>query len=167
MFELRPVEAADAQAVRDFELANRAYFARFITDRGDAFFAHFDDSWATVLALHQAGVCLFHVLTTETGEVVGRFNLLEVEDRTANVGYRLAESVTGRGIATATVRELCRRAETRYHLRTLNAAAADENVASQKVLTKSGFTVTGPAAPAELGNKPGKWFRRTLGPAGR
>jgi ribosomal-protein-alanine N-acetyltransferase len=162
MYELRPVESTDAQAVLAFERANRAYFATFITDRGDAFFAHFADSWTTVLALQKAGNCLFHVLTTEDGEVVGRFNLLDIEDRTANVGYRLAEHVAGHGVATTAVRELCTRAADQYSLRTLNAAAADANVASQRVLIKTGFTVTGPALPAELNGKPGKWFRRTL-----
>ncbi|MEV6849513.1 GNAT family protein [Actinoplanes sp. NPDC051411] len=162
MYELRPVESTDAQAVLAFEQANRAYFAAFISDRGDAFFAHFADSWSTVLALQKAGTCLFHVLTTEDAEVVGRFNLLEIEDRTAEVGYRLAEHVAGRGVATAAVRELCTRAATQYGLRTLNAAAADTNPASQRVLAKAGFTVTGPARPAEVGGKPGKWYRRSL-----
>lgn len=162
MYELRPVEATDAPAVLAFERANRAYFAAFISDRGDAFFAHFDDSWATVLALHKAGTCLFHVLTTEAGEVVGRVNLLEIGDRTAEVGYRFAEHVTGRGVATAAVRELCRRAFDHYDLRVLNACAADANVASQRVLTKAGFTVTGPAGPSDMNGKTGKWFRRTL-----
>jgi ribosomal-protein-alanine N-acetyltransferase len=162
MFALRPVEAADAPAVLAFELANRAYFAAFISDRGDAFFAHFDDSWATVLTLQKAGSCLFHVLTSEDGEVVGRFNLLDVEGHVAEVGYRLAEHVAGRGVATAAVQELCRRAADDYDLRVLNACAADANVASQRVLVKAGFTVTGPALPTDMNGKPGKWFRRTL-----
>jgi len=164
MFELRPVEPADAAAVLAFERANRDYFAASISDRGDAFFAHFDEGWATVLALHKAGSCRFHVLVAENGEVVGRFNLLDVEGDTADVGYRLAEHVAGRGVATGTVRELCRRAADVYDLRVLNACAADANVASQRVLIKAGFVVTGPARPEDMNGKPGKWFRRTLAP---
>jgi ribosomal-protein-alanine N-acetyltransferase len=162
MYALSPVEPGHAPAVLEFELANRAWFAQSITDRGDRFFAHFDESWATVLALHAAGTCLFHVLTTADGEVVGRFNLLDIEDRTAQVGYRVAEQFTGRGVATAAVGELCRRAATDYRLHTLEAGAADDNVASQRVLTKSGFTLVGPAVPAELGGKSGRRFRRVL-----
>jgi ribosomal-protein-alanine N-acetyltransferase len=162
MYELKPVEAGHAAAVLAFERANRAWFAASISDRGDEFFAHFDDSWVTVLALQKAGACLFHVLTTEDGEVVGRFNLLDIEDRTANLGYRLAEHVGGRGVATAAVRELCVRAGADYGLHTLNAAASDANVASQRVLVKSGFVVVGPADPAEVGGKAGTWFRRRV-----
>ena len=52
------------------------------------------------------------------------------------------------GLATATVRELCRLAAARHGLRTLRAATSRENTASQKVLTKAGFVPVGPADPA-------------------
>jgi ribosomal-protein-alanine N-acetyltransferase len=65
-------------------------------------------------------------------------------------------------VATATVRKLCRLAATRHGLRTLRAATARQNAASQKVLTKAGFVPVGPADPAYLGGKPGTWYRRDL-----
>ncbi len=92
--------------------------------------------------------------------VLGRFNLVNIEDGTAEVGYRVAQHVAGHGVATATVRELCRLAAERHGLRTLRAAAARENAASQKVLTKAGFVPVGLADPAELGGKPGTWYQR-------
>jgi ribosomal-protein-alanine N-acetyltransferase len=39
--ELQRLRADHAPAVLAFELANRAYFATFISDRGDEFFDHF------------------------------------------------------------------------------------------------------------------------------
>jgi len=94
--------------------------------------------------------------------VLGRFNLYDIKDATANVGYRLAEHVAGRGMATATVREVCRLEAAQYGLRALTAATSSENVASQKVLTKAGFVPVGPADPTDIGGKQGPLYRRDL-----
>jgi [ribosomal protein S5]-alanine N-acetyltransferase len=91
--------------------------------------------------------------------VLGRFNLFDVEDDTAVLGYRVAEHVAGRGVATATVLELCRLAASEYGLRRLSAAVNHDNIASQKVLAKAGFLAAGPANP---GGHPGTWYRRDL-----
>ena len=53
------------------------------------------------------------------GSVLGRFNLYRFEDGTAELGYRVAQHVTGRGVATAAVQEVCRLAAARHGLRTL------------------------------------------------
>ncbi|MEU6539652.1 GNAT family N-acetyltransferase [Streptomyces sp. NPDC047000] len=145
-----------------FEPANRACFAASVSDRGDDFFDRFTDRYNALPAEQDAGVCVFHVPVAEDGSVLGRFNLIDIEDRTAELGYRVAQRVAGRGVATATVRELCRPAATRYGLRTLGAATTRRNAASRKVLTKAGFVAVGPADPARLGGRPGTWYRRDL-----
>lgn len=162
MPELKRLQAEHAPAVLAFELANRAYFADAVSDRGDAYFDHFADGFEALLAEQETGECAFHILVADDGSVLGRFNLYDLEDGTARLGYRVAEQVAGHGVATAAVRELCRLAPARYGLHTLEAAAAHDNVASQRVLTKSGFTPTGPADPSDLAGKPGTRFRRTL-----
>ena len=164
MPKLRRLRADDAPAVLTFELTNRAYFAASISDRGDAYFDQFTDRYAALLAEQEAGICAFHVLVADDGEVLGRFNLVDIEEYGAELGYRVAERVAGRGVATATVRELCELASVAYGLRTLRAAAAHHNVASQKVLLKAGFVALGPADPAFVGGKPGTWYRRDLMP---
>ena len=162
MPELQRLRADHAPAVLAFELANRAYFATFISDRGDEFYEHFSERYNALLAEQEAGTCVFHVLAGEDGTVLGRFNLFDLEDGTARLGYRVAQHVAGRGVATAAVQELCRLAAAKYGLRTLRAAAARQNVASQRVLAKAGFVVAGPADPADLGGKPGTWYQRAL-----
>ena len=162
MPELQRLRADHAPAVLAFERANRAYFATSISDRGDEFYDHFTERYNALLAEQEAGACVFHVLVGEDGTVLGRFNLVDLEDGTAELGYRVAEQVAGRGVATATVQELCRRAAAQYGLRRLRAATAQENVASQKVLTKAGFVPTGPAESAELGGRQGTWYQRDL-----
>jgi ribosomal-protein-alanine N-acetyltransferase len=158
--ELERLHARHAPAVLAFELANRAYFAASISDRGDDFFDQFTDRYNALLAEQKAGVCAFNVLVAGDGSVLGRFNLIDIEDRTAILGYRVAQHVAGRGVATATVRDLCRLAASRYGLRTLRATTASDNAASQRVLTKAGFIRVGSADPADIGGKPGSWYER-------
>ncbi|MFE6822144.1 GNAT family N-acetyltransferase [Streptomyces sp. NPDC057690] len=162
MPELIQLHAGHAPAVLAFELANRAYFAVSVSDRGDEFYDRFTDRFSALLAEQEAGICAFYVLVGEDGSVLGRFNLYDLKDGAAELGYRVAQHVAGRGVATATVRELCRLAAARHGLRTLRAGTSRENVASQKVLTKAGFVPVGPAGPADLGGKPGSWYQRDL-----
>ncbi|MFE0465418.1 GNAT family N-acetyltransferase [Kitasatospora sp. NPDC058965] len=148
-----------APALLAFELANRAYFAAVIPDRGDAFFEHFDDRFATLLAYQVARTDAFYLVLDPDGAVLGRFNLARITDGTAELGYRVAEHATGRGLATAAVLELCRLAPARHGLHTLRASVADRNLASRTVLSRTGFTATG---PVDLNGKPGTWYRRDL-----
>ena len=162
MPELQRLQAGHAPAVLAFELANRSYFAAFISDRGDEYFDQFTEQHSALLAEQEAGTGAYYVLVAEDGSVLGRFNLYGFEDGTAELGYRVAQHVAGRGVATATVRELCQLAAARHGLRTLRAATSRDNLASQKVLTKAGFVPVGPADPAHIGGKQGTWYQRDL-----
>jgi [ribosomal protein S5]-alanine N-acetyltransferase len=163
MPELEQLRTDHAQVVLDFELANRAYFAAAISDRGDEFFDQFTDRHSAMLAEQEAGTCAFYVLIAD-GSVLGRFNLYDFKDGAANLGYRVAQQVAGHGVATRSVRELCRIAAAQHGLRMLRAATSHDNAASQKVLAKAGFVPAGPAAPADLGGKSGTWYQRDLQP---
>jgi ribosomal-protein-alanine N-acetyltransferase len=158
--DLQRLRADHESAVLAFELANRGYFAAFISDRGDNFFEHFTEQHNAMLAEQDAGMGAYYLLVAEDGSVLGRFNLYVTGSGTAKLGYRVAQDVAGRGVATATVREVCRLAVDRHGLRTLDAATTSDNLASQRVLAKCGFVLLGPAEPAEIGGKPG--FRYQL-----
>jgi ribosomal-protein-alanine N-acetyltransferase len=160
--KLNPLHADDAPAVLAFELANRAYFAAAIFDRGDEYFEKFADRYRALLDEQDAGICAFYLLTDDDGSVLGRFNLYDLADGAATLGYRVAQHAAGHGVATAAVQELCRLAATRHGLRTLRAGTTRENVASQRVLAKAGFVPVGPADPADLGGKPGTWYQREV-----
>ncbi|MFF4403404.1 GNAT family N-acetyltransferase [Streptomyces sp. NPDC001404] len=164
MPELEQLHAGHAPAVLAFELANRAWFAASISDRGDEFFDRFTERLGVLLADQEAGVGAFYVLVAEDGSVLGRFNLYDIQDGTAELGYRVAQHVAGRGVATASVRELCRLAAARHGLHTLRAATSHDNAASRRVLAKAGFVPIGPAGPADLGGRSGTWYRRDLQP---
>jgi ribosomal-protein-alanine N-acetyltransferase len=161
--ELQQLRAGHAPAVLAFELANRAYFAASVSDRGDEFFDQFDDQHRELLAEQETGIGAYYVLVAEDGSVLGRFNLYRLKDGTADLGYRVAQHVAGQGVATAAVRELCRLAAARHGLHTLRAATSRDNAASQRVLAKAGFVPVGAADPAEIGGKQGTWYQRDLG----
>ena len=121
------------------------------------------DHAAAVLAFELANRGYFAASISDRGDeffdqFAERHSALLAEQE-AGIG---AQDVAGRGVATATVRDLCELAAARYGLRTLRAAVSRTNAASQKVLTKAGFVPAGPADPADLGGKPGTWYQRHL-----
>ncbi|MFI5287870.1 MAG: GNAT family N-acetyltransferase [Candidatus Dormibacteria bacterium] len=159
MFELERLRPDHEAAILDFELANRAYFAGSISDRGDDFYEHFAERYRALLAEQEAGLSIGHVLVDEHETVVGRFNLYALADGTAEVGYRIAQRVAGRGVATIGLRRMCRLARDEYGLRTLRAATSNENAASRRVLTKAGFVGVG---PVEVGGRQGMRYELAL-----
>jgi [ribosomal protein S5]-alanine N-acetyltransferase len=136
MPELQLVRLDHAPALLVFERENRAYFAAAVPDRGDEFFAEFDARHAQLLERQAAGTDYFHVLVAESGEVVGRVNLIDVADGSAELGYRIAQKAAGQGLATAAVREL---AAAQYGLTRLRAKVTMDNPASHTVLERNGF----------------------------
>ncbi|KKJ99589.1 GNAT family N-acetyltransferase [Micromonospora sp. HK10] len=139
MPELQRLAARHAPALLRFERENRAWFARSVPDRGDDYFAEFDARHAALLAEQATGACHFHLLVDDDGTVLGRFNLVDVADGSAELGYRVAERAAGRGLAQQGVRRLGELARDRYGLHRLVASAALANPASLAVLRRTGF----------------------------
>ena len=159
---LQRLRADHADALLRFELDNRAYFAASISDRGEDWFAHFAERFDELLVDQRTGVGAYRVLVDEDGSVLGRFNLRFVDGDCAEVGCRVAEAAAGRGLATTWVGELCELAANEHGLRRVIAAASQDNAASRRMLVKAGFTLIGPAEPADIGGKPGDWYERLL-----
>jgi ribosomal-protein-alanine N-acetyltransferase len=158
--DLQRLSAGHAGALLLFEQENRAYFARSIPDRGDDFFTGFAARHAALLAEQETGACHFHVLVGDAGEVLGRFNLVDVTGGGAELGYRIAEAASGRGLAKDGVRQVSARARDHYGLSHLLAKATLDNPASLAVLRAGGFSETGPVL---LNGKPGLRFVLALG----
>lgn len=148
-----------APALLEFEQENRAYFARSIPDRGDDYFAHFDARNRDLLDEQAAGVCHFHVLVADDGSVIGRINLFNVRDGTADLGFRIAEKSAGQGLAQWAVRQISDLAAAEYGLTALRAEARVANAASRAVLARTGFVPTGETV---LSGRPGITFVKAL-----
>ncbi|MFB8761127.1 GNAT family N-acetyltransferase [Nocardiopsis alba] len=160
MPELLRLHADHAPALLLFEQENRTYFARSIPDRGDDYFSHFDERHEALLAEQEAGLHHFHLLMDVSGAVLGRVNLVDVADGSAELGFRIAESAAGRGLATAAVRHVCALAAKEYGLTSLRATTTLDNTGSRTVLERTGFIRVG---TVELGGRPGIRLLRTLG----
>lgn len=143
MSDLQRIRVDHEASILEFELMNRTYFAASITDRGDEYFRDFTHEHRNLLAEQNAGGIACYVLLDDELTVVGRFNLYDIVDGAANVGYRVAQRVAGHGVATGGLEDLCRIAHEEHGISRLRAVTHPENVASQRVLTKVGFVPTG------------------------
>jgi ribosomal-protein-alanine N-acetyltransferase len=148
MTKLERLRADHATALLAFERENREFFALSIPDRGDAYFSEFEARHRALLAEQDTGACHFHVVVDERGDLLGRVNLVDVQDGNAELGYRIGEHATGRGVATAA-----------YGLRSLVARTTTDNPASQRVLSRNGFTVVGDIT---INGRPGVRYHRRL-----
>lgn len=146
MLELSLLREADAQDVLHFEMENRRYFATYISDRGDDYFAHFPRYFAEDMAEQERGAYRLYLARQASGELIGRVNLRDIRlqnnRRTASLGYRIGERFSGQGCATQAVALVCRTAQYELHLHQITAMTTVQNVGSQRVLVKSGFEVT-------------------------
>ncbi|MBT2450222.1 GNAT family N-acetyltransferase [Streptomyces sp. ISL-43] len=163
MLRLERLRADHGDILLAFERENREYFARSVPDRGDAYFTGFDERHRALLAEQDTGACHFHVVLDARGELVGRVNLVDVEQGSAELGYRIGERAAGRGTATAAVAEVCRLAASEYGLHLLTAVTTLDNAASAAVLRRTGFTAVGDLT---VDGRPGLSYRRTFVPAG-
>lgn len=159
MPEIQRVRLDHAPALLTFEQENRAYFAASISDRGDDYFTHFDARHRDLLAQQAAGVHIFHVLVEADGAVVGRINLYEITESTAELGFRIAEKSAGQGLAQRAVLQVCEIAVAELGLTKLLAAAAVDNLASRAVLARTGFV---PVGETVLGARSAITFARAL-----
>lgn len=159
MPELQRLRLDHASALLAFEQENRVYFAASVPDRGDDYFARFDERHSALLEEQAAGVCHFHVLVDGDGKVLGRVNLIDVANGSAELGYRIAESASGQGLATTAVRRVCTLAATEYGLTSLRAATTLDNAGSRAVLARTGFVPNGEIV---LDGRPGISYTREL-----
>jgi ribosomal-protein-alanine N-acetyltransferase len=146
-----------ARPLERFERANRAFFAARVGDRGDDYFEHFDDRLAIRVCENQEGTSLYFVIVDAEGEVLGRINISDVDrvDLT-ELGFRVAEHVQGRGLATSGVISALEIAAARGVM-TVKARVSIANLASRRVLERCGFTQTGPA------EAPSGWSQAFIG----
>ena len=83
-----------------------------------------------------------HLIRDAQGVMVGRVNLsvLGKDRKIAELGYRIGENVTNLGYASEAVNLVLEKAFTTYGLHRIIAGTATDNLASQRVLLKNGFT---------------------------
>lgn len=74
---------------------------------------------------------------------IGVFVRDDVYEKSAELGYWLAEEHWGRGVMTEAVRQICREAFDRFDILRIFAEPFADNRGSRRVLEKAGFTCEG------------------------
>lgn len=142
---IRTLQSTDAEALLTFELNNREWFERHIDARDAAFYSvqGVTEHITAYLSDYAAGLWHPFVIEDAGGKIVGRANLKDIDtsQRSAEVGYRIAESACGQGLATRAVRHLVQEARLRWNLKQLVANVYAENIGSAKVLKRCGFLI--------------------------
>jgi ribosomal-protein-alanine N-acetyltransferase len=141
--KIRTLQVDDAAALLEFELDNRAWFERFVLPRHESVYstqgisAHIE----TCLEEFENGTMHPSVILDQGGKIVGRANLKDIDslEKTTEIGYRIAQQYTGKGIASQAVRYLQELGYEKWRLKRLWAYVTTENAASARVLEKSGF----------------------------
>ena len=93
-------------------------------------------------------------MITDAGEAVGLISFTKIpgQDGVAEIGYGIAASRRARGLASQAVALLVAKLRAEGRLRTLVAATAAHNIASQIVLARAGFERTGTRYDEEDGD---------------
>ena len=144
-FQIRTLQSIDVELLLKFEMENRQWFERHIDARSATFYSM--DGVTEHIASYLSGLAngTWHpfVIEDSDGNIVGRANLKDIDrsERSAEIGYRIAESACGQGLATLAVRRLIQEARSRWNLTRLVANVYAGNMGSAKVLQRCGFSI--------------------------
>ncbi|MEU4687766.1 GNAT family N-acetyltransferase [Actinoplanes sp. NPDC023714] len=158
---IRPVTEGDAAELAALLVANRDYLAPWDPIREESYYT--EDGQRRILTdLLRAGTSIPYAIVRD-GRIAGRVNLNNVVRGpflSASLGYWVAESDAGRGLASAAVAAVVERAFTEHGLHRVEAGTLTHNVRSQRVLERNGFTRFG-LAPRYL-RIAGEWQDHVL-----
>ena len=141
---IEKLQETDAEPLFQFEVENRSYFRTMVPDRGDDYyhFESFKNKLDELLIEQAQGISTFYLIRDERFTILGRINLVDFDvlNGKTELGYRIGEKYTGRGIASIALKllldEMCKNEDVNH----ISARTTTNNVASQKVLMKNGFT---------------------------
>jgi ribosomal-protein-alanine N-acetyltransferase len=144
----RLLKLDDASELLDLVTANREFLKPWEPVRQENYFtlARQRELVAEALSAYESGSGFPLVIHDRSGAMAGRINISGIirgAFHSANLGYWVAQSVNGRGIATRAVKEAAAAAFNDLGLHRLQAGTLLHNLASQRVLTGNGFTPIG------------------------
>jgi ribosomal-protein-alanine N-acetyltransferase len=140
--EIQDLALEDAEALFQFELANRTYFSSMVPDRGDDYFVYENFLKRLVLLLkeQEEGTSQFFLIKDTSGEILGRINIADVDKNgVGELGYRVGKMSAGKGVAGRAVRILIEAGSDDGKITGLTAKTTRNNIPSRKVLERNGF----------------------------
>jgi [ribosomal protein S5]-alanine N-acetyltransferase len=150
MAATRPLVLDDAPSLANLAQANRDFLAPWQPNRPEQYFTRDGQHGFIQRLLEQqdAKVCLPLVILDEVGAIAGTVTLQSIirgAFQACSVGYWLAESAQGRGLATRAVREATEIAFEVLRLHRVQAETLTHNLRSQRLLDRLGFVQYGRA----------------------
>lgn len=140
--QLALLTAEDAAPLLAFEHENRAFFESMVPGRGDAYYQPevFQERHGSLLNEQQRGGSRFYLIKDQAGYIIGRINLIGIDrrERQGELGYRVGGAHVGKGVAAKAVGLLLAELPA-IGIERVEAKTTEENIASQRVLEKSGF----------------------------
>ena len=144
LIRLELLSEENSTDVYSFEKENREYFERNLPPRPATYFDSegFKEITRELLREQENHDVYMHLIRDAQGVMVGRINLsvLENDQKTAELGYRIGENYTNLGYASEAVKLVLDKASHAYGLNKIIAGTATDNLASKRVLLKNGFT---------------------------
>lgn len=137
---IRPLRAEDAGELAALVVENREFLAPFEPVRDEDFFTL--DSQRERIESDRSQA--FAILARD--RIAGTVTISNIDYgpfQSANLGYWVAERLSGRGLATKAVGEVTEIAFRELGLHRLEAATLVDNLPSQRVLEKNGFEPIG------------------------
>ncbi|WP_377890583.1 GNAT family N-acetyltransferase [Alkalihalobacillus sp. R86527] len=137
------LNAADEDDLYVFESVNRTFFEEMVPTRGEEYYNR-DVFQARHKALveEQRGRTSFYLIRNRERQIVGRINLMCDDTERGDLGYRIGRDFTGMGIAKQALKLLMDKVRL-TEIEQVSAKTTSNNIASQKVLEKNGFTCVG------------------------
>ncbi|HET8982320.1 MAG TPA: GNAT family protein [Pedococcus sp.] len=142
----RLVSLADVPVLAELVRSNREFMAPYEPPRSEEYFTEAGQRALVrgLLTQYAQDRTVPHVVLDVEGAVVGRITLNEVVRgpfQSCSLGYWVAQQAGGRGLATAAVRHMTQQvAFADLGLHRVQAGTLVDNLRSQRVLTKCGFT---------------------------
>ena len=141
---LRHLETADADELHALVAANREHLVPWMPWAAEQDLARtraFIEQTRRQLAENNG----FQVAMVEDGRIIGAlgFGAVDWDNRSSDIGYWIAHTHEGRGLVTRGVRALVEHAFRVWKLHRLEIQAAPENLRSQAVALRLGFTREG------------------------
>ena len=144
----RPVALGDARDLAALHVANRAFLAPYDPVRPDEWYSETGQEamLADLLRKAEEGTALPRAILDDDGALAGRITLTGIEHgpyRNARVGYWVAAAANGRGLASRALAEVLDLAFGELGLHRVEASTLVDNLRSQAVLARNGFTRIG------------------------
>ncbi|KGP91790.1 acetyltransferase [Pontibacillus chungwhensis BH030062] len=146
-----------AKALFHFEVANRSFFETMVPSRGESYYEWnvFLKKLDSLLKEQKEKEAYYYLIMEKAGTIVGRINIvLDTTASTGDLGYRIGQDYTRKGLAKRAVETLLKEKHV-AELERITAKTTSSHIASQKVLERNGFIYvkTDPVAFYFRGNK--------------